>query len=131
MIGKLNYVFFAWSSVIFLVIVITPYILVRFNKYVLKTSNKSYLSILKFFRTIHKPSGILFAISSFIHGSMVFGTVFRLHTGSILFFIVLGTVILGILFYLKKKKQLLQSHRIFAGITFLLFMLHFFNPWIL
>ena len=127
----MNYVFFAWASVIFLSIVLAPFVLSRLNKYVFKTSSKSYMSVLKFFRTIHKPSGVLIAISSYVHGSMVLGNIFQLHTGSVLFLLALITVIFGILFYYMKKKQLLQTHRVFAGITFLLFALHFFKPWIL
>ncbi len=127
----MNYVFFAWTSVLFLTIVLLPLIMSRLNKYVLKTSNKTYMNVLKFFRSIHKPSGLLFVISSYIHGGMILGTVFKLHTGTILFFFILATVIFGIIFYRIKKKHFLKYHRILARVTFFLFALHFFKPWII
>lgn len=124
----MNYVFFAWLSVILLAIVITPYILNFINRKFLKGKNKGLMNVLKFFRKLHKPAGLLFAIAALVHGYMVLGTIFRIHTGSVLYFSVLFTVILGGIFYKKKKPQLFKAHKALAALTVVLFLLHFLVP---
>lgn len=125
----MDYVFFAWLSVIALVIVLVPYVMNFLNRKFLKTKNETYRNTLKFFRKLHKPSGIVFAIVAFVHGYMVMGTIFTLHTGTLLYVFVLATAILGAIFYTKKKRPWFKWHKITALISAILFLLHFFQPW--
>lgn len=125
----MDYVFFAWLSVIALGVVLVPYVMNFLNRNILKTKNENYRKTLKFFRKLHKPAGIIFAIVAFIHGYMVMGTIFTLHTGTLLYVLVLATAILGATFYKKKKRPLFKWHKITALITAILFFLHFFRPW--
>lgn len=125
----MDYVFFAWLSVIALGIVLVPYVMNFLNRKLLKTKNETYRKTLKFFRKLHKPAGILFVIAAYIHGYMVMGTVFRLHTGSLLYLFVLSTAILGVVFYKRKRRPWFRWHKITALISVILFLLHFFKPW--
>lgn len=125
----MDYVLFGWLSVIALGVVLVPYVMNFTNRKFLKTKNKNYRNTLKFFRKLHKPAGIVFAVVAFIHGYMIMGTIFRLHTGTLLYASVLATGILGAIFYKKKKRPLFKWHKITALITALLFLLHFFQPW--
>lgn len=125
----MDYVFFAWLSVLALGIVLVPYVMSFFNRKFLKTKSEKYRNTLKFFRKFHKPAGLVFVIVAFIHGYMVMGTMFTLHTGTLLYLFVLATAILGGLFYRKKKRPFFKWHKITALISVILFLLHFIRPW--
>ena len=128
----MDYVLFAWLSVIALGIVLVPYVMNFLNRKFLKTKNENYRNTLKFFRSLHKPAGLIFLIVAFIHGFMIMGSnMFRLHTGTLLYLSVFATAILGGAFYRKKKRPLFKWHKITALITAILFFLHFFRPWAL
>lgn len=122
-----NYAFFGWVSAVCLGIMVLPFLMVRLNKYVLKTKNPNYFKVLKFLRKLHKPLGIVFAIVALVHGFMVLGRI-RLHTGWLLYLSVALTAITGGAFYRLKKKQIFFWHKLFTLVAVLLFLLHFFMP---
>lgn len=90
----MDYKILGWLNVIILGVLITPFIMVRLNKYVFKTKNKNYLEITKKFRKIHKPLGIALVGSSIYHGYLALGAI-RFHTGTVLFAAIAFTVIIG------------------------------------
>lgn len=124
----LNYAFVGWTSVVLLGLLVLPFLLSRINQYVFKPQSKGLRSFIKFLRKLHKPLGILFVIIAFVHGWLALGA-FRLHTGWALYISLLLTVIFGGSFYRLKKKKLFVLHKVFAGVTVLLFLLHFFKPY--
>lgn len=126
----MDYVVFAWLSVIALGIVLVPYVMNFLNRKILKTKNESYRNTLKFFRKLHKAAGLAFLILALIHAYMIMGSnMFRPHTGSLLYLSVFATAILGAAFYKKKKRPLFKWHKITALLSVILFLLHFFRPW--
>lgn len=125
----MDYKFFAWVSVGLFVLILSPFIANFINRHFIKSKSESFRNGMKVLRKVHKPAGLLFAISAIVHGYMVMGgRLFVLHSGTLLYASLLLTVILGGIFYKKKKPQLFKAHKIMAGITALLFLLHFFVP---
>lgn len=123
-----SYSFFGWVSAISLGTLVLPFLMVRLNKYVLKTKNPHYFKLIKGLRKLHKPLGIIFGIVALTHGIMALGA-FRLHTGWLLYFSVVLTVVTGGAFYRLKKKSIFIWHKLFTLAAVLLFLLHFFRPY--
>ncbi len=123
-----GFAFYGWVSAISLGILVLPYLLVRLNKYVLKTKNPNYFKAIKWLRTLHKPLGIVFTVVALIHGIMVLGA-FRLHTGWLLYISVVLTALTGGAFYRFKKKPIFMWHKFFTLASVILFLLHFFRPY--
>lgn len=123
----MNYALVGWLSVMVFAIVLAPFILNFLNRKIFKSKSKTFFKVLKFLRGLHKPFGIALIILGLIHGFMAMGRL-RLHTGSLFYFAILITGILGISFYKLKKRELFAWHKRFAAIAFILFLLHFFFP---
>ncbi|MFZ2257320.1 MAG: hypothetical protein WAV55_04185 [Clostridiaceae bacterium] len=124
----MSYKVFGWLNVFLLGIQLLPYLLVLLNKHVFHTKNETYRTIIKGLRKYHKHTAVLFVISSLIHGYMALFGVIRLHTGTILFASIVLTVIVGYGFYKRKKKELLNVHKVMALVVVALFLVHFFVP---
>lgn len=125
----MDYVLFAQLSVLSLMIVLVPYVMNFLNRNVFKTKSEAYRKTLKFFRSLHKPMGLIFLIVAFIHGYLVMGTLFTLHTGTLLYASIFATVVLGGAFYRKKKRPIFRLHKIAAFLSVVLFLLHMIRPW--
>lgn len=123
----MNYSTVGWLSLVVFLIILGPYLLNLLNRKVLKTKNKTFFKIIKFLRSLHKPLGIALIILGIIHGYMALRG-FRLHTGTLFYFSILITGVLGGSFYRLKKRELFVWHKRMAAITVLLFLLHFFFP---
>lgn len=121
------YAILGWTSLGLLALLILPFVLVRLNKWVLKTKSKPYQKLIRFLRMLHKPAGIALLLVAAVHGYLALGTL-RLHTGTVLFAVVLLTAVLGGAFYRLKKKPLFSAHKLAAVLTVLVFLLHFFLP---
>jgi|LFRM01.2.fsa_nt_gb cytochrome c biogenesis protein CcdA len=117
-----------WLSVIIIGILVASYVLKFLNKKVFKSKSATYRKILMFFRKIHKPLGIALLIVPLIHGYMALGTLFRLHTGTLLYLSLLLTATMGGSFYKLKKKEFFVWHKRMALLTVILFLIHFFFP---
>lgn len=109
-----------------MLVMILPYLLRKANGMFFK-NNKSITKLSKFFRSIHRPVGVLLLVIAPIHSYLIFGG-FRLHSGSILYLSMIVTSALGMYFAVKKKKKALTLHRLSVlCIAFFLF-LHIFFP---
>lgn len=117
-----------WLSVIIIGILVASYVLKFLNKKFFKFKSPLYRKILTIFRKIHKPLGIALLIIPLIHGYMALGTLFRLHTGTLLYISLLITATMGGSFYKLKKKEFFVWHKRMALITVVLFLIHFFFP---
>ncbi len=124
----MSYSNLGWLNLILIGVLITPYVLKFLNRKVFKTKNDLYKKTIAFFRKIHKPLGIAILIIPLIHGYMALGTLFRLHTGTLLYLSILITASLGGSFFKLKKKKLFVWHKRMAFITVILFLIHFYFP---
>lgn len=123
----MNYALLGWISVIVFGVVLAPYILSWLNRKYLKTKNKSFLTILKFLRKIHKPLGIALIVLGIVHGFMALGSL-RLHTGTLFYISIVITGILGGFFHKLKKREFFLWHKRIAAVAVALFLLHYFVP---
>jgi hypothetical protein len=121
------YSILGWLNVVILGVLVTPYVLNFANRKFLKFKNKSLKNIVKVFRKFHKPLGLTLAVVAIVHGYLALGSL-RIHTGSLLYLSVIITAAFGGSFYKLKKRVLFKMHKIFAGISILLLLLHLFYP---
>lgn len=119
---------FGWINVVLLLVVLVPYILRLIGKVFVKSESKGYLSALKFFKVLHKPFAGLLVLSVVVHGSLAPGY-FTLRTGLALMALVIITAILGIAFSVTSKKSLFKDHKLFAGLTLLMALVHLVFPY--
>lgn len=115
------------TNVIIALIMVTPFALLELNKRYIKTKNKNFLGLVKFLRPLHKPLGGLLVLSAMVHGYLALGSL-QFHTGIALFIVVLITASLGGAFVLLKKKGILTTHKMFAGLVFVMIIIHRFLP---
>lgn len=106
----MNYALLGRLSLITLLLVLTPYVLSSLNKKFFKTKNKTFFKVLKFFRKLHKPLGIVLIILGVSHGYMALESL-SLHTGTLFYSSILITGILGGTFYRLKKRELFIWHK--------------------
>lgn len=124
----MGYKFWGWVSAIILALLISPFLLVRINKKFFKSKSKNFLELVKFLRKLHKPLGVLLLASGFYHGYLVLGKI-RMHTGVVLYVTMAITIILGLLHYRRRNKNIFKMHKIIAALTIAMFVLHFFKPY--
>lgn len=122
------YSIFGWISAGFLGILILPFILLRLNKYIFKTKSKVFFDSIKVLRKIHKPLGVLFLAAALYHGYLILGRI-TLHTGTVLYAIIILTVVFGGGYYRTKNSNFLKLHRLFAATVLVMFLVHFFYPY--
>lgn len=117
-------------SALLLLIQILPYTLNFLNRKLIKTKSPGFRTFMKWLRKTHKYTGVLLLLIAAYHGYLAMGRI-QLHTGTVLYLMVILTAIAGYGFHIKKKKEILQVHRLLAGIMVLLLALHYFAPWAL
>lgn len=122
------YSVFGWISAGILGILLLPFILLRLNKYVFKTKSKGFFNTIVVLRRLHKPLGVLFLASALYHGYLILGRI-ALHTGTVLYAVIILTAVFGGSYYRTKKSNLLKLHRLFAGAAVVMFLVHFFYPY--
>ena len=111
-----------------LILVITaPYWLRRLGKRFFPKRKIASTKLMKVLRSVHKPFGVCLLLITLIHGYLALGAL-RLHTGTLAGIMVLATVVLGLLFYKKKKAVFLKWHKRAALLMVLLTLLHLFVP---
>lgn len=114
------------TNVILVIIITSPFWLRFLNKHVFHNNSAPLKKLIKFLRKLHKPLGALLALSGITHGYLALGTI-RLHTGSVLWTMILITALLGVLFYIKKKAVFFKWHRRAAFAVVLLVLVHLFS----
>ena len=105
----------------FLILLLSPFILRRINKYFYNNKNKLISKILVYLSKFHRYFAIILSITAFIHGYLALGTI-KLHTGYILWVLVLIQAIIGNLAKIFKKPYLFNIHRA-VGVSSLVFLL--------
>ncbi|MGI6005481.1 MAG: hypothetical protein ACOX88_08750 [Christensenellales bacterium] len=114
-------------NVVLLVVVTAPYWLLR--KWFFPETRAAFARSrwIKSLRAAHKPLGICLLLLAAVHGYLALGAL-RLHTGTLAGIMIFITVVLGIIFYIKKKPALFKWHKRAALITVLLTLLHLLFP---
>lgn len=121
------YKIFGWINVAIVIIMISPFVLQWLNSHVVKSDKPALAKIANALRTLHKILGGLLFASVITHAVLALGA-WRWHTGIILGITAATTAMFAILFYVFKKKWLFTTHRILAGVTILLVLVHLIFP---
>lgn len=116
-----------WLNIVLLVAVTAPYWVRRLGQWLFPGKRAAIARWIKPLRAVHKPLGLALVVLALVHGYMALGAL-RLHTGSLVWLLVLATAALGILFYRKKKAPLFRWHKRLALITVLLTVVHLVFP---
>lgn len=114
-------------NVALLVVITSPYWLRRLGQLFFPKKKLASTRLMKVLRAAHKPLGVCLLLIALAHGYLALGAP-RLHTGTLAGIMVLSTVVLGILFYRKKKAVFFKWHKRAALLTALLTLLHLLVP---
>jgi hypothetical protein len=117
--------FLGWFNIVLAVIAVALFTLRRVNKYAYNNKNNTLKKILKPLSKIHPVIGITLLISAFLHGDLALGSIFRIHTGPLAWWILLLmflTVMLGKQF--KVIPQWIKIHRVLAVLMVASIALH-------
>jgi hypothetical protein len=121
----------AWINVFLLFYLMTFPILLQVNTQYLKGKNKKLNKILKTGRKIHPVAGVLLICLGAFHGFQMLGGQFIFHTGSLLLIAVIINGLLGFLYKKLHNRKFARAHRLIGFVIYTLFLLHYFNPWLL
>lgn len=114
-------------NVALIIVITSPYWLRRLGKDFFSGQKIASTRMMKVARSVHKPCGICLLLLTLLHGYLALG-VPRLHTGTITGVMVLVTVVLGALFFVKRKAVFFKWHKRAALLTVLLMFLHLIAP---
>ena len=121
------YRIFGWINVAVVAVMIAPFVLRWISLRLGKSKQSAVNKCFRFMRRLHKPLGGLLFASALVHAVLVLSG-WRLHTGTILGFIVIIISIFGLLFFAVKKKWVVSTHKIFAYILIALVLVHLIFP---
>lgn len=119
---------FGWINVVLLLVVLMPYILGLLGRGLIKSENKGYLSALEFFKALHKPLAVVLVLLVIVHGAIAPGY-FSLRTGTAVLALVVITATLGIAYAVVTKRGLFLAHKLAAGLTLLIALVHLVFPY--
>lgn len=121
------YKFLGFVNIVLVVVIVSPYLLRKLNQWFFHTKSASFTKTQKVLRTVHKPAAALLLISIAVHGWLALGAL-RLHTGTVAGIFFLLTAVLGLLFYLMHKANLLKWHRTLALVAVITAIIHLVAP---
>lgn len=114
-------------NVALIIVITSPYWLRRLGQCFFPKKKIASSGLMKVLRAVHKPFGVCLLLIALAHGYLALGAL-RLHTGTLAKIMVFVTVVLGILFYRKKKSTFFKWHKRAALLTVLLTLLHLLAP---
>jgi hypothetical protein len=113
-------------NVILVVLAGLLFTLRRVNKYGFSNKNTTLRKIVKPLSKLHPFVGVTLLISAYIHGELALGSVFRIHTGSLAWWILLLMMLVALIGKKFRIKQWLKIHRILAILMIVSVLLHLF-----
>ena len=125
--GIALYVFLGWLNVVLLAVMTSPFWLRFLNNRFFHLRGGTYGKTVKVLRTIHKPLGGAILIIALLHGYLALGAL-RLHTGVFVWLSIFTMAVLGLSFYLTKKRSLFVWHRRIALVVLFFLLVHLFFP---
>lgn len=115
------------ANIVLLALVTAPYWVRKMTGILFTKVKLGRTTLMKVLRTLHKPAGVGVLLITLIHGYLALGS-FRLHTGTLAGLSVVITVILGVVYSVKRTRALFKAHKLVALITVLLTLLHLIKP---
>jgi hypothetical protein len=102
------------------------FLLRRINKYASANKNAILKKIVKQLSKINPYVGITLLISAYIHGDLALGTIFQIHTGPLIWWVLLLMMLLGTLGKKYRVKHWRKMHQILAILFVVSVFVHLF-----
>lgn len=119
--------FFGWVSVGLLGLLASVFILRKINQWFFHY-NKKLNKVGQFLGRIHPYAAMLLLITGGIHGYLMTYGHFMMHTGTILFFLIVFSGLLAVLGKKLKFKRWMKIHLIMACLILAALFVHLFSP---
>ncbi len=118
--------FLGWLNVLFALAAASLFTLRRINKHWFSNKNATLKNLLKPLSKAHPYLGAALLIFAYLHGDIALGTIFKIHTGPLTWWIILVMMLVALIGKKYKVKNWLPAHRILAGVLFVAIFLHLF-----
>ena len=133
LLGKNEYLFvydviefLGGLNVLLALIALSLFLLRRLNKHLLNNKNQFIKKIQKPLSKIHPFIGLALLIFAYFHGDLALGTLFRIHTGPLSWFLLFAMFLLGTVGKKFRVKNWLKFHRALAAAFVISIVLHLF-----
>lgn len=117
-----------------LVLISVSYYLVKlyFKKHNFKSKEAklNFVQKMKKISFFHRVNGFIIITLAIIHAYLILGTIFYLHTGTLLLSAIVLNLLLYILGRMKILKKWLLIHRYVALVILFFLIIHLTNPWL-
>jgi hypothetical protein len=113
----LTYRLIAWLgtlNIILTLLAASLFALRRLNKSVFGNKNALLKRIVKPLSKLHPIIGMLLLISAYLHGELALGSVFRIHTGALAWFLLVAMLVVVAIGKRVKLKNWIVAHRALA-----------------
>jgi hypothetical protein len=118
--------FLGWFNILLVLIALSQFLLRRVNKYAYGNKNVTIKTLLKPITKIHPYVGVLLLISAYVHGELALGSLFRMHTGPLAWWIVVVMMLVALIGKKYRIKPWLKVHRSLAVLFIVAVLLHLF-----
>lgn len=113
-------------NIVLAALAVSLFSLRRINKYAFSNKNAPLKKIVKPLSKAHPIIGIILLISAYLHGDLALGSIFRIHTGPLTWWVLLAMMLVATIGKKFKIKNWIQVHRALAIIMVLSVLLHLF-----
>ena len=118
--------FFGWLNVLLALAAASLFTLRRVNKQWFSNKNATIKKLLKPLSKAHPYIGAALLIFAYLHGDIALGTIFKIHTGPLTWWIILVMMLIALIGKKYNVKRWLVAHRTMAGALFIAIFLHLF-----
>jgi hypothetical protein len=118
--------FLGYLNIVLIVLAGSLFGLRRVNRYVFSNKNTMLKKIVKPLSKLHPIIGVTLLISAYIHGELALGSVFRTHTGSLAWWVLLLMMLVALIGKNFRSTQWLKIHRVLAVLMVISVLLHLF-----
>lgn len=100
------------------------FLLRRINTYAFSNKNTVLKKVVKPLSKVHPYIGVLLLISAYVHGDLALGSIFRVHTGPLTWWVLLVMMLVALIGKHFKIKNWIKVHRVLAIVMVLSVLLH-------
>lgn len=118
--------FLGWLNVVLALIAVALFTFRRINRHIYANQQPFLKKLNKPLSKIHPYIGIALIISAYIHGDLALGSMFRIHTGPLAWWILIVMMLVALVGKKYRLKKWLIVHRTLAALFIVSIVLHLF-----
>jgi len=118
--------FLGGLNILLAIIALSLFLLRRLNRHLLKNKNPFIKQVQKPLSKAHPFIGVAMLFFAYLHGDLALGTLFRIHTGPLVWFVLFVMMLVGTLGKKYRLKNWLKIHRSLAAVLVLSIFLHLY-----